>query len=491
MNKLMQKVTTICTTACFVMTTLLAPAGHAMAATCDVSDYSTAAGQNPACTTIQVGQTKIAYPKLTYETKNSVTFNPSTGFSATMLSGQAVQVNLNQAAAMLGIPSSQVPAFVNSLPSSSSLVFGRYAPQSAELRIDVIKVQKTGNTVSVLTAPFTPQMGNMWAAQRTYMTAAEKAATSGPGPNPFARYAKTDNVFHGVSFADSTAILGTAMRYSQAPMTVLSVAQSRLSQRTEESGNFLRKTVTYIIEGWTKPTWYIGLPIQMQPEGVAGVVCAVNESKCAPEHMVMPFANFQQWDGGNLPHSESKVYDWRTSHSSWSVIAIAIFVVILSFIGAGAVALATSTEAGAAGMASGLLGAGFPSLGIGGAGLIGSGWGALAASSAVEGLAYIGEQMLFNGASSPFEAQRGYNGAVGWQTQDAAAPSGEQATALYNIERTTQIVSDPGQSASVNSSTLGGMSGNVSQFDAGYNMVKPEIGSSYNFNSMQYVRDTQ
>lgn len=492
MRNVLQRFTAVLTTVCFTLTSSLLPAANAFASSCGEGEPS------DVCAVLKVGNTVLPVPKLQYIVTNTATVTPQGGFDTRLLSGKSVQVNLNQAASILQIDSSKVAEFVNSLPSSSSIVLGRYSPQSNELRVDIVKVQKSGNTVTVSEAPFTPLHGNFWAAQRTYMTASDRMF-AGPGKSPFARYVQSDAFFHGLSFTDSTAVLGSAMRYSNSTMSVLSIASSRFTQRTEEGGNWLRKKVTTIVEGFTKPIWYIGLPVAMQPDGLGGAICAGAESYAPPlvcpvEYRVLPFATFTKWDGGSMPTAEAKVYNWQQTKSSWSVLAMAIFFTVLSFAGGEFFALASGTAGTTTGIASGLLGAGFESVGIAGADiLVGSGVGAVATAAAVDGLSYLVAETVIDGGAGVTSPQATFGGAVGTQVLAANVPTSEQGLALYNIDRGTQILSRPGQSVSYNSShgvvTQAGMT--TSQFDQGNNMVKPDVSTVTDFNQLQYVTETK
>lgn len=480
MSGFLKKLTTGVTLLSFLASSTLIPAANAYAA---------------AASTVHVGGVPVDIPRPEYQTLSVVQFAPKTGFSAKNVAGNSVSVNMNQAAAFLGISSDKVPAFVSSMPSSSSMVFGRYSPSTAELRVDVIKLQRTGNTVSVMSTQFTPKHGNYWAAQRTYMTPAEKAASSGPGPNPFARFTAADANFHGVNFGDVQVVVGSAMRFAGASSSIISIANSDVTTRTEKSGGWLRKTITTIYEGTTKPSWYVGFPMDAATSMTAAVcVDAGVGSACNPYHMVMPFASFVQWDGGNLPTDKTKVFEYRESKKSWTVLAMAIFFTALSFAAAEAYALAAGTAAGPAGVISGFLGQGFTSLGIEGMGVLAADGAASAAAAAgVEGLAYLGEQMVFNGGGAT-AAQSNFYGKV----SDGVTAATEQTTpygkGVVAVEKAIALEAPLGGAVAYNTANqgaLGKYASAVSQYDAGYNQVKPEVGSSAGFNSSQYVQDTQ
>lgn len=469
--------TTWATMSCFMVSSTLMPVAKAFA------------GQ--ATHTVKVGETLISIPNNEYAVLSTVQFAPSRGFSASTIEGSKVNVNLDRAAEFAGVKASQIPDMVNAMPSSSAMVFGRYSERTMELRVDIVKVQRAGNTVTVASTQFTPTHGNLWAAQRTLMTPAEKAATTGPGPNPFVRYDQNDGLFHNIGFAAAQVVVGAAMRNVGASMSTLSIQHTDIRSRQEKSGGMLRKKITYIYEGFTKPIWYVGLPREMQA-GTDSVICTDNGvEKCTPEHMLMPFASFVEWSGGNLPDDTTKVYDYRYTKKSWTVLAMAIFFTALSFAAVEAYALASGAAASQAGVVTTLLGSGFPAAGIEGAGLltVGGVQGAVI-SVGIEGMTYLGAETVFNGANGG-SPQDSFVGHVSSSTEIPAVDDSVQGKAVRDIERSTQLLSPLGQSAAYNAAHLGGISSTVTQFDTGYNMVKPEVGSSKQFNSWQYVNDTK
>jgi len=460
----------------FVVTGVLAPCFSVQAVagptsvSCSTADYTTANGSNPACTTVNVGGQLVSYPKLIYTPLSSVVVSPKSGFSNQLESGTATATSLNQTATLLGVSSSAVANIVTDLPVSSSVIYASLSPLNTELNIYILKIQKTREVVTVSQAPFTPQSGNIWAVSRTYMSPAARA-TPGPGINPYAQYDQGDATFHGVSLAQALPIAGAAMRYAQASMIVLSVANSSLSEHTNTSGPWYKKTTTTTVTGNVTPSWYIGQPQSMQPNGVSAAGCAIVSSATSPcpvYDIIPPYASYSLWSGGNLPQTATQDYQWSQTSSSWTVLAFTVLEVL------GLFPIASTLAQLGNGSAIGLLSS-FQGMEPEGYSFMSAGMPDSAALASGTGLNYVAPPAI-NGTFLSSQALSA--GATIISQAPAVVAQGTQQIGLFAAEATIQNGSVPGQTG-------------IGTFNAGYNQIVPALGVDYTFNELEYVQDTQ
>ncbi|MBC8737260.1 hypothetical protein F6X40_10615 [Paraburkholderia sp. UCT31] len=434
--------------------------------------------------TVDVGGTSVTYPKLDWQTVGDYNVGADGGVR-TSVSGDAAQVGLNDTAAAIGKSAGQVADLVKTLPSDGAVVLARYSPMNQELRVDIVKVTKSRTNVHVAMAQFGPDMGNTWAAARTFMSAGEKATNPGPGPNPFARYSQSgDGVFHGLSEQYVQTVVGSAMRYSGATIGLTAVLISRLNQYKTTSGGWLRKTVTYHFEDWKKPQWYIAFPAAMgaSDQGIGtsgtdsdvflngGPICAVNENPCQGAHTMLSGVSFQQWKNGSLSEDETMAQAWTESHSGWTLLAFVLLAVVTSW-AAGSALLAMGAQAANASfgayMASLALGAGQAAGSLGAALLIGGG----VIDGAIAGLA--AGTITGTGATGVLFPQAGYT------TAPVEQPSSPYVQGMMNNESVQALQAAPTAS-----------NGNPAVVQ-GFTAATPDPNRNLDYNSFRYVQDTQ
>ena len=102
----------------------------------------------------------VSFPKMDWTLLGEVQGPASKGHDSGMLSGDAT-VTLNDLGAQtLGLTGSQVSGSVHAFPHNPPLIFARYAPGANELRIDIIKIERTPTgKVRVYQALFGPHYG--------------------------------------------------------------------------------------------------------------------------------------------------------------------------------------------------------------------------------------------------------------------------------------------------------------------------------------------
>ncbi|MBU6460724.1 MAG: hypothetical protein KGQ58_07605 [Proteobacteria bacterium] len=260
----------------------------------------------------------------------------SGGWDMQMLDGQRWVTSGDEVAGELGLQSSQVAHVLHAFPDNGALVFARYNPGSALLRIDVVKVEKhpDGDVYTYL-AQYTPWHGNVDAANRRYMTPAEQGDPYAAGHNPFAAFEgpdKTDPDFHHVNFSAVQVAVGSAMRHYNASMALIAVFSPRYEESQVSSGGWFRKTVTTTVRGYAHPEWFMATPLELQPAGTSSSICVVDkETPCAPEHVDPSGVSVQHWEGGNVPGNEDGLYTWSQTESGWTVLSFSlVFAAVLT-----------------------------------------------------------------------------------------------------------------------------------------------------------------
>lgn len=241
-----------------------------------------------------------------------------------------------------GLSDQQVSEMRNAFPSNTHYVFAQYSPQQGTAHITVQRVEQTPiGRIEVRVADFTPHHGEYWKAAGKYRTAMEVAAKV-PGYNPFANFAGAadDPIFYNISWESVKVAVGHAMRKYSATLAYVAMADQRIDQFTKKSGGMFKKKITTTVNGYVKPRWFIGMPMDMSPAGESGQICvtggnsATTTSTCdAPEHVAIAGVTFSEWKGGNMPSDEDHVYQWIQQKSSFTVIA---FTIVLSLVTWGA-----------------------------------------------------------------------------------------------------------------------------------------------------------
>ena len=485
MNRLLNKITSYVTTVTFVGSLFL-PTARAMADECSTG--------NVPCITVTVGGQQVTYPQLNLKPIASLTANTSGGFNLRLGQGDQKRVDLNAAASTLGISSSQIAQVISTLPASSNLVYSRLSGLNNLLDVTILKVQKTGKTTTLYYGKFTPEMGERWAASQTFMTAAEKEGSTGPGPNPFQSMDQGDGEFHNVGLAQAQAVTGLAARFVEAPVAVLNIANFNLRHWVTTSHHLFTTTTTVHDAGDETPVWYIGLPSGMNPTGdvsanycldaLVGNVCPV------PEHQVVSGLAWSNWTGGNLPYGTTTIHEFDVSHTGLNIIVVALIVSAISFglfSELGPVLLAQAGVATGTNAIAGVIGT-MLNTGLTAAGVTASATVAASVGAALDGLAYMAAAMAAGGGG-PFSPD---NLALSNQATVPGQNSSFPYSSYWEGIEGQAVTAPLGQESSqVDTSGNNGFKA-FTTFDQGYNNdVAPTPSVNVQFNSMQYIQDTQ
>ena len=458
-------------------------------------EESAAPSEEP-MSTLKVDGESVSFPQDEWTTIGTYTMGANAGFSVQNEQGDSKQVNLNTAAQMVGLSSSQIAQLSSTLPAQSTVVYGRFSPINGLMDVEALRVSRVGHTVTLARSKFTPYMGNRWAASKTYMTADEKTGNPGPGPNPFACYEGGDGEFHNVPMTGTPqafAILGVAARHYNAQIAYLNEAFFDYKVWSTTSHHLFTTTTTIHHQGNEKPIWYVGLPPAMVDQNAPGLmytgmaICLEGSTTCsAQEHLVKSGLAWQNWTdtGGNLPSQELTVHEFDESHTGLNMLVFAIIITVVSYGAFAGYALAAGTALSTAsgGALASLVTSGLTAAGVTGATALGLGVGL---GAALDGLAYLGIAMAVQG-SGPLSTDTFLGGVVGtdstskWTAQDQYEPYFQQVESDF-------VTAPPGQDNSVANSN-----GVFQQDDNAYqNSIQPGVSTNMNFNSDNYIKDTQ
>jgi hypothetical protein len=363
-----------------------------------------------------------------------------------MMQGEAWVSQGLEAVGQLGVdPQQLVSAFMADTVGNQPWVVARYFPERAQLRIDVFKIIRDSNgNISIWVAPFTPHDGEHWKASRRYLTQSEFRYTPQAGYNPFEVFRGYDDdpTFFNISIGAAQVAVAHAMQDQKSIFGLFSVAQTRFTQEQQESGNFLRKTVTTITRGYVQPTFYLTMPVNMSPQrndptpAAWGVICATGASVCDDEkHVVISGIALEPLQGGNIPTGqqwEEQAYYNATSASSWTGVAFALFTAALTYASAGAYGLA--------------MGGSY----AGGSAIVAE---EIAGQAA---MAYAGGSLAINGGPIT-QVQSGWMSQVGWTpsgvgngVSTGASCTNPHCQGLYGAVTARHITTDPLNSNNLN-----------------------------------------
>jgi hypothetical protein len=481
-RKLVALATNISFSACMVMT----PWAQAMA-------DDTCSSESSNCLTVNVGGQSVTYPALTLTPLATVTSNGSGGYSVSLAKGDQKVVDLNAAATNLGLSSSQIANMVSSLPSTSSFVFSRLSTLSGELDVTLFRAIRQGNKTTLYMGKFTPQMGNRWAAAGTFATPSEKAG-GGPGRNPFEPFEGGDQEFHNIPIntpAVAETITGMAARFVNAPIAVLNVAKFDEKQWTTVAHHFFTTTTTVHTAGYESPLWLVGLPPGMNSGGdVSANYCldSLSGTGCAtPEHQVVAGMAWSDWSNGNMPTSQSTIHEFDVSHTGFNFVTFILVVAsILTFTVTGIISVFVhSNEQNGDNVekdVTNLLTSNLQVLGtvVDNPGVqVGSTLGNLNYSASSEA-----------SAAGPFAPVNLPISTPQTNPSGAYVPPGSDEVYFQSIERGA-MTATPGQASSQPDTSGNNGYRAFSTFDQGYNNVAPAANVNLQFNSMQYIQDTQ
>jgi hypothetical protein len=220
------------------------------------------------------------------------------------------------------------------------LVIGRLALDSGDLVVDVLRVGygRDGQgrpAFNVWRAPFTPQHGRRWAAQRAYLTADERAVRSRPGRDPFAVFAgaDADPLFHEIDVVGAQVVLGHATTLYEAPYALLALVALDPQVTQTRSGGLLRRRVTTTVDVRASTRWMIGTPLAAQPWAAPVAFCVVDppcrSAACTPQpcpaaRQAASGVAFDFVSGGPFADATQSLYRTTTSKSGFTVLAFTL-----------------------------------------------------------------------------------------------------------------------------------------------------------------------
>ncbi|HET9113977.1 MAG TPA: hypothetical protein VFN66_08925 [Burkholderiales bacterium] len=271
------------------------------------------------------------------------TFMPGTtggvGVSAEMITGDKWITLGRETVGMAGISNQQISSAMEKFPKNAAYVFAQYSPDSATGRIVIQKVEKMPDgKIKVYQADFTPWSGELWKAQGKYRTVQE-ISNGDPGYNPFAIFegAKTDPLFHNLSWEAMEVAVGHAMRHYGATFAFVARAQTNSTQNTSTDNSLFSTKATTTVNVYAQPQWYVATPMEGTPSGETGQICVtggagVTTSSCDdPAHVAIAGVMFSPWSGGNMPQYQDLMYSLTDSQSNWNVLFFTVIITLATW----------------------------------------------------------------------------------------------------------------------------------------------------------------
>jgi hypothetical protein len=375
------------------------------------------------------------------------------------------------------------------------MVYSRMSTLTGELDVNILKEVRHGNNVTLYSAKFTPQMGNRWAAARTFMTASEKAGSTGAGPNPFDAFEGGDQEFHNIPFNNpyvAQTITGMAARFVNAPYAVLNMAS--FSERTwvTTAHHFFTTTTTTHDAGYEEPVWLVGLPPSMNQAGdVSANYCldSLSGTSCpVAEHQVVSGMAWSNWSSGNLPVSTTTIHEFTSSHTGFNFLTFILVVAsVLTFTVTAIVSVFIhNNEQNSDNVVKNLSELVDTNLTV--VGTVTSDQGSSISSD-------LGSNNFVTtsstSTSAPFAASNLTTSTTATNPSGAFSPTSSNETYFQTIEGTA-MTAPLGQSSTQKDSTGNNGYAAFSNFDQGYNndiSLTPSV--NLNFNTIQYIQDTQ
>ncbi len=355
---------------CLIATSTLGTVAHAQTAPC--SAYAADKGQDTHCSAVRVGGIPVSFPKLDWEFVSDMATAPTPG-SATVLGGNQAVSLANRTALALGLEASDIANAATVFPSNVPYIFARYNPYSGTLNVDIFKLEKTtvaGQVRSGLYhATFGPSHGDRWKANRSYISPDAFKTGMTAGVNPFSSFMTPgSDQFSNISLSAAQVAVGHAMRLAGAPLALMSVADSRLSQQTKKSGGlFTKKTETFVY-AHTKSRWFIAQPSELLARSSTlsyASFCAADPTRtdCPSFATAVSGVGFEEFEGGTLSDFEEKFQVDYQKKSGLSFLGALVLAVVGSFaiagimaaagVGLGAAGAAGATAVGTSGAAAG------------------------------------------------------------------------------------------------------------------------------------------
>lgn len=183
-------------------------------------------------------------------------------------------------------------------PTTAPLVLGYYNPSNNTLRIDILKVEKTGRAPLYYYAQFSPRHGSIWKALKTYKD------TNGNAVDPFAQWQDPSNppdrtgtvtnapgnLFKSISLGGAQTALAHAMQIAKAPSAVLAVGSYRIKTWEETKGPKYNRRKEYHYQALGKAEWYSLTAPTVQEGGLHAWTCAqaTTDVTSCPDSLKMP-----------------------------------------------------------------------------------------------------------------------------------------------------------------------------------------------------------
>lgn len=392
-----------------VLTSTLPSLAHAQSFPCNA--WAADAGTDARCAAVRISGVPVVYPKLQWQRVSDMPTVSTPGSSSVQGGSEAVAL-ANRTALALGVSASDVANASTLFPANVPYVFARYNPVDATLRIDVFKLEKgqaaDGGKAGLYHAVFSPAHGDHWKANRSYIHPDAFKTGLSAGVNPFQSFLEPgSDSFKNISMPAAQVAVGHAMRLAGAPLGLVSVADTRLSQRTKKSSSLFKKKIETWVYAHAKSKWFIAQPTDVLSRSTSNTYtsfCAPDPQRedCQRFETAVSGVSFEEFEGGTLSAAEDQWEIDYQKQSGLSFLGALVLGVLGSFALAGILASAgiTGLTAGAGATAGASSGATMGTFGsfLVNQGLV-TGFSSLTTALAVEA-AYIGLSMAIIGGAN-------------------------------------------------------------------------------------------
>jgi len=313
--------------------------------------------------------------------------------------GDARFVRNATGALVLNVPAGEAADLIYTKIGSTPQVWAAYSPGSATGKIQIIRAIKRGGAVTIFAYDFDPKIIGPMAVRDGYHSV-----------DPYADFASnSDAMWHNISASAFLAAVGKAMLRERTPISYVAIANVTQEQQTSSSDGLLTTSSTTTVTSFVQPSWIFGTPVENGGQQAFAAQYIINPARCNPTFdprkcVVNGGVSFVSMVGGNMSENRDMIDMQSVTQTSWSFLAMIIFVALTFYVG-GLAVTAAAGPAGAAGIAAA----------AGTAGSIGAG--TIAAGAAAT---YAGLNMVLQGTTCLTCTQGSWFGNIG---SGIAAPS--------------------------------------------------------------------
>jgi len=266
----------------------------------------------------------------------------------TLSMGDARYVKNQSGAIVLNVPAGSAADLIYTKLGSTPQVWAAYNPGAAVGRIQVIRAVKRPADKGMVTLyfnDFSPKVG-LSAVKDGYHYV-----------DPYRDFVGVDDLWHNISYQGFLTAVGKAMLKNRTSVGYVSIPNIRQEQQTSSSGGLFTTTSTTTVSTYVKPMWIFATSVENGGAQAFQAQYLINPARCNPSIdpracIVKGGVNFVVMTGGNMHEEESPADFQVMSQTSFTFIAMIVFVAAAAFT-AGAALVAAAPAVGNAMVAVG------------------------------------------------------------------------------------------------------------------------------------------